>query len=464
MPCSNAFRSSVRPPFAKSVLPCVLASMFLAFSAHAAPSDDPIEAAEEIEDFSVHGQATYIAQRKPSFSAAYSGPNSLSAERERSYSFTSTAFLGVRLAPQTELYFNPEAVQGLPLSRLTGLGGLTNGELQKTAGTSILAYRARLFLRQTWGLGGGSDFVEGDANQLASRYDKRRVTLTAGNFALSDIFDNSAYAHDARTQFLNWSFLTHGAYDFAADSRGYTWGVVLEYRHDDDWTVRAGRGIQPRESNGLKLDHQFFRHYGDQVELERRWQAQGRPGALRLLAFRNVAVMGGFQDALDYASANGTTPAVAPVRERRVKTGAGINLEQEVADGIGVFGRLARNDGKSETYAFAEIDRSMSVGAVVQGGRWGRAKDTFGIAVAQNGLSPEHRDYLAAGGSGFFVGDGRLRYKPETIGEVFYRIALPNLKKLENALTLGFQHIRNPAYNADRGPVRVVSLRLHTEF
>ena len=453
-----------RHPISKQaalVLLCSAAAVSSCFAQAASPApDDP----QEIENLSFHGQATYINQNKPAFNAPYSGVNSLSPDREHSYSFTSTLFMGVRLAPQTELYFNPELVQGLPLSRLTGLGGLTNSELQKTAGTTPIVYRARLFVRHTWGLGGGSDFVEGDANQLASRYDKRRVTLTAGNFAVSDLFDNSAHAHDARTQFLNWSFLTHGAYDFAADSRGYSWGLALEYRHDDEWTLRAGRSLMPRESNGLRLDRKFFRHYGDQVELERRYSVNERPGALRLLAFRNVAVMGGFSDALAYASQNGTTPDVAPVRERRTKIGAGVNLEQEIADGIGVFGRLARNDGKSETYAFAEIDQSVSFGTTIEGGRWGRSKDALGMAVAQNGISRSHRDFLAAGGSGFFVGDGRLNYKPEAIAEVYYRLALPNVKKLENAVTLGFQHIRNPAYNADRGPVRVVSLRLHTEF
>jgi len=461
-----------RPPrpffFLQATRALLCCGVLAALPVHAADDtvrpDDPQPDLQAIENFSVHGQATYIFQKKPAFDAAYSGVNSLSTERERSYSFTSTAFLGMRLAPQTELYFNPEVVQGLPLSRLTGLGGLTNSELQKTAGTSPIAYRARLFVRHTWGLGGGSDFVEGDANQLASRYDKRRVTLTAGNFAVSDLFDNNAHAHDARTQFLNWSLLTHGAYDFAADSRGYSWGLALEYRHDDDWTLRAGRSLQPRQSNGLTLDRRFFTHYGDQVELERRYSAYGRPGTVRLLAFRNVAVMGDFRDALLAAAASGTTPEIAAVRQRHSKIGAGVNLEQEVADGVGVFARLARHDGKSETYAFAEIDRSWSLGSTIQGGRWGRERDAVGVAVAQNGLSPSHRAYLAAGGAGFFVGDGRLNYKAETIGEVYYRLALPHLRRLENAVSLGFQHIRNPGYNADRGPVRVVSVRLHTEF
>ncbi|WP_295855564.1 carbohydrate porin [uncultured Xylophilus sp.] len=437
--------------------------LFLAAPVVAQQAPDPLPPPEP-ERFGIHAQATYIRQQKHAFQAPYSGVNSLSPERERSYSFTSTAFLGLRLAPETELYFNPEVVQGVPMSRLTGLGGLTNGELQKTAGAKPVAYRARLFLRQTWGLGGEREAVEADANQLAGVRDKRRVTVTVGNFAASDIFDDNAYAHDARTQFLNWSFLTHGAYDFAADSRGYSWGVALEYRHDDDWTVRAGRFLQPRESNGLKLDRRFFRRYGDQIELERSHTVAGRPGAVRLLAFRNVATMGGFRDALAYAAQTGDTPDVAPVRQRRTKLGAGVNLEQQVADDVGVFARWARNDGRSETYAFAEIDRSWSVGTTIGGRTWGRPADALGIAHAQNGLSPAHRDFLAAGGAGFFVGDGRLRYRTEQITETYYRIGFAGPANLQNALSVGFQYIRNPAYNADRGPVRVVSARLHTEF
>ncbi len=417
----------------------------------------------EPESWNLKLQATYVWQTKPSFSAAYSGPNSLSANREKSYSFTSTAYLGLRLGRDTELYLNPELVQGVPLSNLTGLGGLTNGELQKTAGSNPKLYRARLFARHTWGLGGEREAVASEQNQLAGDRDQRRVVVSVGNLAVSDLFDANAYAHDARTQFMNWSFLTHGSYDFAADARGYSWGLATEY-FGEGWAVRAGRFIQPLQSNGLALDHAIARHYGDQVELEKGYTIAGQPGKLRLLAFRNVVVMGNFNDALAYAAANGTVPAVAPVRRRQSKVGWGINVEQALGADVGAFARWGRNDGKAEAYAFAEIDRSASAGIVWRGSAWGRSQDTLGVAYARNGLSPEHRQYLAAGGTGFFVGDGALRYGAESIAEAYYAIGFDLGALKRSTATIGVQHIRNPAYNRDRGPVQVISARLHTEF
>ena len=414
---------------------------------------------EAPETFNAKFQATYIWQTKPAFQAPYSGVNSLSPLREKSYSFTSTAYLGLRLAPDTELYFNPEVVQGVPMSALTGLGGLSNAELQKTAGSKPLLYRARLFARQTWNLDGERDAVASDANQLAGLRSKNRVVLTLGNLAVSDIFDGNAYAKDPRIQFMNWSFLTHGAYDFAADSRGYSWGGALEY-YRDDWVIRAGRFMMPRESNGLVLDRALANRYGDQLELEKAYAIADLPGKARLLVFRNQAVMGGFDDAL--AAANGGVPTVAPIRKLRSKVGWGINVEQSLSDNAGVFARLAKSDGASEAYAFAEIDRSLSFGVQVKGNSWGRAQDTLGLAYAQNGLSGSHRAFLAAGGNGFFVGDGRLNYRPESIVESYYSFGIGLLQR--SALSLGAQYIRNPAYNADRGPVRVFSARLHTEF
>ena len=416
-------------------------------------------AAPEAETFNAKFQATYIWQKKPAFNAPYSGVNSLLPRAEKSYSFTSTAYLGLRLAKDTELYFNPELVQGVPMSGLTGLGGLTNAELQKTAGSNPIVYRARLFVRQTWGLGGEREAVTSDANQLAGMRDKDRVVLSLGNLAVSDIFDANAYAKDPRTQFMNWSFLTHGAYDFAADSRGYSMGAALEY-YRGDYAVRIGRFMMPRESNGLVLDRALTKRYGDQLELEKSYVMAGQPGKARLLLFRNKTVMGGFDDAL--AAAAGGVPSVAPVRKLRTKKGVGINLEQSLTDNAGVFVRLAKSDGASEAYAFAEIDRSLSFGAAIKGAGWGRAQDTLGLAYAQNGLSAPHRAFLAAGGNGFFVGDGRLNYRPESIVEGYYSIGLGFLQR--SAISLGAQFIRNPAYNADRGPVRAFSVRLHTEF
>ena len=420
---------------------------------------DSAEAPPVPEQWSVHGQATYISQKKPAFHAPYSAPVSLTPEPAHSYSFTSTLFLGARLWRGGEGYVNVEAVEGLPISNLTGLGGLSNGELQKTAGTSVKWYRARAFVRHVHGFGGEGEAAEPDKNQLGSKYDKRRLVVTVGNLALMDIFDGNRYAHDARSDFLNWSLITSGAYDFAADSRGYSWGAAVEWI-DNGWTLRAGRFAQPKESNGLPLDFRLFRHYGDQVELERSHEVGGRPGKVRLLLFRNVAIMGRFRDALEAGRASGGVPAVADVRKRTTKYGIALNAEQELAEDWGAFLRASWNNGEAETYAFAEIDRSLALGAVVTGKRWGRDGDELGVALVANGLSRSHRDYLAAGGSGFFVGDGRLNYREELIAEAYYCVEIFK----NSTISVNAQRIRNPAYNADRGPASFYALRLHFEF
>ncbi|HJV81847.1 carbohydrate porin [Noviherbaspirillum sp.] len=417
--------------------------------------------ADEIreEAWSAHFQTTYIWEVKPSLSAPYTGEFSLRPEREKAYSFSATAALGFRPWAGGELYFDPELVQGVPLSNLRGLGGMANGEQQKTGGPNPTLYRARLFLRQTWGLGGEKEAVESDFNQMAGMVDKRRIVVTAGNLSVTDIFDNSAYAHDARTQFMNWALLAYGAYDFAADARGYSWGAAVEYIYDD-WAVRGGRFMQPAESNGLPLDKRIFTHYGDQLEVEHGHTWGGQPGKVHVLAFRNRANMGSFRDASVDAANNGGVPDVARVRTERTKIGFGVSAEQGLTSDIGVFARASWNDGASETYAFTEIERSFSAGAVVRGGAWNRVDDTLGIAWVRNGLSQAHRDYLAAGGVGAFIGDGRLNYRPESIVEAYYSF------KLAQAVTLSLdaQHIVNPAYNADRGPVNVGSIRLHAQY
>lgn len=412
------------------------------------------------EDWNAKFQATYIWQDKLPFSASYSGANSLTTNRETSYSFTTTAAFGWRPWTGGELYFDPEAAQGVPLSGLTGLGGFTNGDMGRASGPTLKAYRARLFLRQTWDMDGEQQTVESAANQLAGSVSKRRWVLTAGNLSVVDLIDGNSFSHDSRTQFLNWSLMTYGAYDYAADARGYSWGAALEWYHGD-WVVRAGRFIQPRQPNQQALDPQIFKHYGDQVEVEHAHTLFGQPGRVRLLAFRNRARMSRFQDALDMAADNGGTPSIDEVRTRdKVKRGFGLNLEQAVSDDVGLFSRASWADGKTETYAFTEIDHSVSGGAVVKGTSWGRGQDSIGLAMANNGLSKVHRGYVAAGGEGFFIGDGRLTYRPERVLEAFYNV---NLTKAF-LVTLDWQHIRNPAYNADRGPVNVASLRLHTEF
>jgi hypothetical protein len=405
-------------------------------------------------------QATYVWQKKSPFGSAYSGPHSLSSDRETSYSFTATAALGIRPWSGGELYFDPEVAQGVPLSGLTGLGGFTNGEIARVTSSNPTLYVARAFARQTWGLGGGSDKLDSDANQLAGSVDRRRVVLTAGNLSVLDIFDDNAFSHDPRTEFLNWALMTHGAYDYAADARGYSWGFVLEYFFDE-WVVRVGRFLQPREPNQLSLDPAIFKHYGDQIEIERAHSIADKPGKLRLLAFRNRAVMSRYQDALDVATQTGGPPDLNAVRfTEQVKYGFGINLEQSLSGAVGIFGRASWADGATETYAFTEIDRSVSGGLLARGSGWGRVADSIGLAFARNGLSAAHQSYLAAGGLGFFLGDGALRYRPEDIIETYYSVNIAR----EVWISGDFQRIFNPGYNADRGPVSVVSARLHYGF
>ena len=412
------------------------------------------------ETSSAKFQATYVWQRKYPFGAAYSGFHSLSPERERSYSFTATAALGTRTWKGGELYFNPEVTQGVALSGLTGLGGFTNGEIARTSGPNLTFYRARLFVRQTWGFGGGGEKVESDANQLAGSVDRHRLVLTAGNLSVLDIFDDNAFSHDPRTQFLNWSLMTYGAYDYAADARGYSWGLTLEYFHDD-WKLRAGRFIQPKEPNQLALDPRIFKHYGDQIEIERAYALAERPGKLRFLVFRNVARMARYQDALDLAAQTGGLPDINSVRTvERVKRGLGINFEQDISSNVGLFCRASWADGQTETYAFTEIDRSLSVGVSMKGGTFSRARDTLGIAYVRNGLSAAHSNYLGGGGFGFFLGDGALTYRPENIFEAYYSLNVAT----DTWFSTDFQRISNPGYNADRGPVAVVSARLHHGF
>jgi high affinity Mn2+ porin len=405
-------------------------------------------------------QATYVWQDKPAFAARYSGPNSLVPWHERGYSFSATAFVGLRPWRGAELYVDPEVVQGAALSRLQGLGGFTNGENQKTGGPDPTAYVARAFLRQTWNVGGKTEAVESDQNQLAGSVTTRRIVLRAGRFAVTDLFDRNDVAADPRTRFLNWSLLTHGAFDYAADARGYSWGAAVEWIHDE-WALRAGRFLVPLEPNGLSLDWAAARHFGDQLELEHHHQLAGQPGTLRLLVFRDRARMSRYADALALAAATGTTPDINAVRwGEQSKRGVGVATEQQLGANASVFARAARADGRTETYSFAEIDSSLSAGALIKGGAWHRADDTVGVAFARNGLSSAHRQYLGAGGLGFFVGDGKLRYRPEHIVEAYYSVAATK----HAFVTLDWQHIARPAYNADRGPVNVGSVRLHFEY
>jgi len=415
--------------------------------------------ADEGSPFDLHAQATYIRQYKPSFPAPYSGDHSLGAGRAWAYTFTSTLFFGLQAGDGLELYWNPEFTQGLPFSGLQGLGGYANGEQQRTSGTTLRGYRARLFARKTWNIGGGFEPQESEANQVKTRYAAERLVLTAGNISVLDVFDVLDYSHDPRTQFMNWAALTYGAWDFPADARGYTWGAALEYI-TPRYQLRAGRFLVPVESNGLRLDQAWGQRYGDVAEIELPYRMVGHQGAIRLLAFQNRVNAGSFADASALAAGSGAPPDVAAVRHVQSKTGLGASMQLELSENVGAFARAGWNDGKTESFMFTEIDRSLAAGVLAKGGLWGRGQDSAGLAGYVNGLSRPHRNYLAAGGLGFFLGDGRLNYGSERIVEAFYSLHVAK----GTSLTAGVQRISNPGYNRDRGPADVYGVRAHWEF
>jgi high affinity Mn2+ porin len=429
---------------------------------------------QEAEDTTARYQSTYNWQYHPSFQSPYSGANSLKGQAESMYTFSATAHWGFRPWQNGELYFNPEVVSGVPFSdNLVGLGSFTNGEITRAGGRTPKLYRQRLFVRHTWGQGGERERVEGDFNQLAGWTDKNRVVLTAGNFSTLDVFDDNAYAKDPRTQFMNWGNWTYAAYDYAADARGYGWGAALEWYHDN-WALRVGRMTGPKEPNGLPVDFAIGKHYGDQIEIERSHDVAGQPGKVRLLAWRNRAVVASFNDATQWVeqwkqshptqALQGPDALIASRSGEKTKYGLGVNVEQAINSQMGYFLRAMKADGHTETYAFTEADGSVSTGLVFKGGLWGRSDDTFGVAWLHNTLSSERRQFLQAGGISFFIGDSdgthTLSYKPEQIWEAYYSWGLTK----NTWLTTGYQRIQNPGYNADRGPVNVYALRFHAEI
>jgi high affinity Mn2+ porin len=439
--------------FFKSLVTLVVA-LFILASAWAQDAGAPSET------LGAHYQLSYIWQTKPGFNAAYSGANSLVPEREFSNTFTATAYFGIRPWFGGEIYFNPEVTQGQSFSGLTGLGGFSNGELTRASSASPQFYRQRLFLRQTWNRGGGQEKLASDLNQLAGVVDKNRFVLTVGNFSTLDVFDNNAYAKDPRRQFMNWGMMTYAAYDYAADARGFGWGAAAEW-YQGDWALRIGRMTGPVTPNDLPVDFDILNHYGDQLELEHAHSLNGQSGKVRVLAWRDRAVLARFRDAMDLGRAQGQTPDIFKVRNgEQFKYGLGVNVEQALSPSLGVFLRAMQSDGATETYAFTEADQSFALGMALQGAGWGRAQDTLGLGLMQNGLSADRRAYLEAGGISFFIGDGRLQYQPETIFEVYYSL---NIAKAA-FLSFDVQRIHNPAYNADRGPVTFAGVRLHAEF
>jgi hypothetical protein len=415
--------------------------------------------------FQLNGQMNYILQHAGRFRSPYEGTNSFLSRNETEISMTYTLYMGARLRRNLELYIDPEEASGKGLSQGLGIAGFTDGDVVRNPSLSQEPYLARYFVRWTIATGAGAQHVDGGQNQVAGVLPANRLVLSGGKLAVSDYFDVNRYANSTHTNFLNWALINNGAYDYAADTRGYTRGVVAEWVHPA-WALRFGSFQMPTVANGIDMASNVAENRGDNLELELHPPVLGRqrdPLIVRLLGYRNLGHMGNYREAITLAQQTDSTADITKAEHNgNRKYGFGLNVEQPLADGgdTGLFGRLGWNDGKTESYVYTEIDRTASAGFQLSGARWKRAQDRFGVAYVHNDLSSAHRDYLAAGGLGFILGDGRLRYGSEQIAEAYYALSLTR------GVTIGpdFQHIVDPGYNQDRGPANVESLRFHAEF
>jgi high affinity Mn2+ porin len=412
------------------------------------------------ERWNLYWQATSIGQYHGSFDSPYESPFSLQPYAERDVSLTTTLFFGVRLDRNTQLYFDPEIAGGRGFSGVNGLANSSNGELPRVATATPKPYLARLYISHDFGFGDERESFDSEENQLAGERPMTRYTVIAGRFTLTDFFDNNRYSHDPRTQFMGWGVMYNGAWDYPADVRGYTWGWVHEF-HTRNWSLRYGSAAEPRVANGLRFDRRILRDRGDVFEGEYRYTVRKHPGTVRALEYLNHADAGTYSEAILLAKQNGGAPDVTATRRSgTLKYGFGINAEQELTKDIGVFGRLGWNDGKTESFAFTAIDRLATVGASITGQRWRRPFDTVATEITVSGLSAVHREYLELGGHDFLLGDGRLRYGRESVSETYYSARLfPGF-----FASFDLQHVANPAFNWDRGPVWIESIRLHWEL
>lgn len=412
----------------------------------------------EEERYSFHFQSTMATQYHPSFSAKYSGQNSLSSDAESATALVSTVYADVRLWPGAELLVNPEISGGKGLSKTLGVAAFPSGIVYRVGDPAPAVYLARLALSQTIGFGGGRVINEAGPNELAGTRDRNQLALTVGRISVTDVFDANRYANDPTDHFFNWGLFASGGWDYPADTRGYTWGALGDLAIDW-WSVRLGFALEPKQANAPELDWRIMKSHGLMAEYEARYAIAGLPGAWSLLAFYNAASMGSYQQVLSDPARYGNDITRTRVDSRK-KYGFALSMEQQLMHGLGAFMRLSANDGATESWAFTEIDRSLAIGVVQDGELWHRDRDELGAAVVVNGLSPEHHRYLAGGGYGFILGDGALNYGAEVVSDLYYKLSLLD----SMSFAAFYQPIVNPGYNRDRGPVHVFTGRLHVAF
>lgn len=425
-----------------------------------------------MQNWNFHAQNTDIVQGYPKFSSAYQGANSLPNGGETRESVSLDVLAGWRLWPGAEAHVDGLLWQGLGLHDTLGAEGFPNGETFRLGTDVPNGAITRLFIRQSFGLGGEQEDVADDALDLAGKQDVNRITLTLGRFSAKDLFDNNAYANDPRTQFMNWGLMANEAWDYPADAIGFTTGLALEWNRPG-WTFRYGVFQEPRNANDLTWEDKFFKFPYDGAaqdaniwnawamvtEVEHRYTLHDHPGTLRGLAFANRANMAEYAAATALLISNPGADYTT-VRAEHLKYGFGLNWEQEVAKNVGVFSRLGWNDDREESWMFSDVGYAGSVGVSLKGAAWNRADDTYGLAGLMSGCSPDQRRFLAAGGTGILAGDGRLDYGWEKTLETYYDFKVGNYARF----AVDYQFIDHPAFNQARGPVSVFGARLHVEF
>ena len=408
------------------------------------------------------GQVNIVFQAHPDFHALYSGPNSLSARAEHATSRVLTLYTGYQLSKHTEALVDLESAGGRGISDALGMAGFTNVDVVRNPELGSKPYLARLMVHQVFALSAKEEDAERTPTSILTKLPVRRFELRAGKMSLADYFDVNSVGSDSHLQFLNWTAVNNGAYDYAADTRGYTVGAMAEYQ-DHNWGVRFAEALMPKVANGPKLDYNLLRARSENVEFEFRPELRKeKKTIIRVLSFINHADMGSYREAVQaFLTGTDQQPNIEAHRKQgRIKYGFGLNVEQEITKTVRVFGRLGWNEGQNESFAYTEVDQAVEAGADWRLERWRRPNDKIGIAFITNGISRLHQLYLALGGNGFLLGDGRLTYGREDIIETYYNAHLWRGVYVSPEL----QWAAHPGYNKDRGPVVVPGLRLHLEL
>jgi hypothetical protein len=446
----------------RSLLVVLILTPWLSFAQDAAAPMPSLEGDESFWNrFWVSAQANFIRQQHPEFYAKYSGPNSFLPAKEHATSRVETLYTGFRITSQLGILADVESTGGAGLGNALGIAAFTNVDVVRNPTLGEAPYVSRVMLHYTIPLTKETTEATRNPLSLAPTVPARRMELRLGKMSTVDFFDLNSVGSDSHLQFMNWSAVNNGAYDYAADTRGYTYGLVAEY-YDRAWAARFGEMLMPTVANGITLDWDIARARGENFEFEHHPAIlPKRASVIRALSYINHANMGSYRQAIDsYLSGKDAVPDITLSRRQgRVKYGFGLNVEQELTPLWRAFGRLGWNDGANESFAYTEIDRTAEIGSDLQGKLWRRSQDKIGVAFVANGLSGDHRRYLALGGLGFILGDGALTYGLEKIFETYYTAHVWR----GISVAVDYQNIADPGYNQDRGPVSVVSFRIHVE-